>query len=357
MSPNRGAAETLTSSQQLTTVTSPTKPRLITISPRTPLIVSHPATPQNTCPALVSTFSPDTPPETPDLANRNEVDEYDNNPTSPDLKARGPESLDTTICHLFTPPLSRNPTPFVRTTSSTCFPNSSFQVPPAMTQLDPCTGSILEDLEIMLADFPITTFRLNSPVLRRIRCETWSPSRAPHSRYFPYKPGSGYPTSPENPQNPSADPTTYSLRTIFPIAHPHDLDSLQATYLALHYVINLLSKEFSAASASEAAASPSTTYAKHSRSSSIVSNIPSKAIAMLGLGSPIPSPAMSWFRASSHELDSDTKTRLENVQLLLEATVKKTLVKIEGRPLDKHDGAMIRAVGEVIKMGERKGSV
>ncbi|KAL8664493.1 MAG: hypothetical protein Q9202_003043 [Teloschistes flavicans] len=154
----------------------------------------------------------------------------------------------------------------------------------------------------------------------------------------------------------------FALRTIFPNARPHHLDSLQATYLALHYVIDIPPMDSSTASTSETAASQFSTVAKHSRSSSIVPDIPSKARAMLGLNSPLPSPtplpspAMSWFRASSYELDSGTKTRLENVQLLLEASVKKTLVEIEGRPLEKEDGAMIRAVSEVIKMGERRSS-
>lgn len=82
---------------------------------------------------------------------------------------------------------------------------------------------------------------------------------------------------------------------------------------------------------------------------------------MLGLDSPVrsptplpPSPAMSWFRAQSPELDSEVKTRLENVELLLETSVRRVLDEVEERPLGESDEALVRAVGEVIKMGERK---
>ncbi|KAL8687087.1 MAG: hypothetical protein Q9218_006645 [Villophora microphyllina] len=344
--------------------------------------ISPPETGRIQCerPVTPITFSPDTPPETPDVANRSQVDD---NPTSANVKARGIGSLDTKICSPITPPNSRIPTPFDRITSSTCFLKPSCRAAPAMTQLDPSTATIVEDLEVMLADFPITTLRLNTAVVRRIRSVIPSrstsrtstqhrSSTAPHSRYSPYRPLSSHPTSPWSPphanpttdmnpsRNPSADPTTFALRTIFPTARPHHLDSLQATYLALHYIINIPATEFSAASSSETAASPFTTAVMHSRSSSVVSNVPPKARAMLGLDSPLrsptTSPTRSWFRASSPELDMDVKTRLENVRLLLEASVKKLLGEIEGRPLGKADDALMRAVGEVVRMGERRSS-
>ncbi|KAL8733598.1 MAG: hypothetical protein Q9166_002007 [cf. Caloplaca sp. 2 TL-2023] len=253
-----------------------------------------------------------------------------------------------------------------------------------MTQLDPLTAWILQELEALLADFPLTVLRLNSPVINRIRAATSGvsvpdpsarhhSSAAPHSRYSPYRPLSSHPMSPQLPlrkdqtsrptnlsRGPQPDPTVFALRAIFPQARPHHLDSLQATYLALHYIVNLPSSDFAAASTSDVAASPFTSSTKHSRSSSLVSNVPPKARAMLGLDSPVrsptplPSPVVSWFRAKSPELDSDVKSRIENVELLLETSVRKILIEVEGRPLEKQDDALLRAVGEVINMGERR---
>ncbi|KAL8720212.1 MAG: hypothetical protein Q9225_002905 [Loekoesia sp. 1 TL-2023] len=361
---------------------SPSKPRLITISPRTPsskINSSQPATPLECRSALVSAFSPDTPPETPHVANRNEVDD---NPTCPTMKEHRLGSLDTKICYPITPPDSRYPTPFGKTTSSACQGKHPCWVQPIMTQLDPSTAWIIQELEVLLVDFPMTALRLNSPVIERIRNETSSPpvpkqparyrsSTAPHSRYSPWKPstnqlvglqssiqGDHAPRSNRASRNTRADPTASTLQTIFPNARPHHLDSLHATYLALHYVKSTCS-DFAAAPVSEVAASPRAASAKHSRSSSVVSEIPSKARAMLGLESPVPtspslpSPAKSWFRASTPELDPELKTRLENVQLLLETSIRKILVEIEGRSLVKQDDALVRAVGEVIRLGEQ----
>lgn len=369
----------------MTTVTSPSRPRLVTISPRTPLskkVLSQPVTPLISPRALVSAFSPDTPPETPDVANPSEEAAE---PTRQNVKAQPLASLDPKSYYPFTPPNSRIPTPFekITTSSSACLPDHSCWGPPTMTQLGPSTAWILHELEMLLADFPTPTLRLNSPVIRRIRAVTSGvvvpdisarhrSSTAPHSRYSPYRPLSSHPMSPqfspyrdESPWSiypsraPEADPTAVALRAVFPQARPYQLDSLQATYLALHFIINLPSSDFAVASASDTAAAPYATAAEPSRSSSVVSNVPPKARAMLGLDSPVrsptpvASPATSWFRANSPELDSEVKERLENVELLLETCVRKILVEIEGRPLGKLDEALVRAVAEVIKMGER----
>lgn len=374
---------TLTLSQQLTTVTSPSKPRLITISPRTPTPKTNsfqPATRFECRPALVSAFSPDTPPETPDVANRIDARE---NPTRPTVKRHGHRSLDSKIYHHINPPNSRVRTPLGRFTPSSCFPNRP-RCGPTMTQSDAATAWILQELEVLLADFPITALRLNSPVIERIRSVTSGPpahdrnlarhrsSTAPHSRYSPNKPVVGFSattpslrqdlasqvTQPSRNTNP--DPTASALRTVFPSAHPHHLESLHATYIAFHYVINLPSSKFAAVSASESAASPYASSSKHSRSSSVVSNVPAKARAMLGLESAaqtlplLPSPAKSWFRASTPELDPELIMRLENVELLLESSVRRILVDVEGRSLGKQDGALVRAVGEIVKIGERR---
>lgn len=379
----------LTFSQQMTTVTSPSKPRLVTISPRAQSsrkLSSQPITPLSTPQALVSAFSPDTPPETPDVADPSDEDAR---PTCQHVTEQRLASLDTKISYPFTPPNSRIPTPFddfdkITRSASACLQDRSCWVPPTMTHLDPSTAWILQELEVLLADFPMTALRIRSPVIKRLRAATSGvsiagtsarhpSSTAAHSRYSPYRPLSGHPMSPQSLPHrdqspratypspvPQADPTSIALRTVFHQARPHHLDSLQATYLALQFIVNLPSSDFAVASASDAAASPFTTSIKHSRSSSIVSNIPPKARAMLGLDSPVrsptplASPAVSWYRASSPELDSDVKARLENVELLLETSVRKILVEIEGRSLGKADDALVRAVGEVIKMGERR---
>ncbi|KAL8675235.1 MAG: hypothetical protein Q9168_000355 [Polycauliona sp. 1 TL-2023] len=297
--------------------------------------------------------------------------------------------LDTKISYPFTPPISRIPTPlgiFDKITgpaSPACLQDRSCRSPPVMVRLDPSTAWILQELEMLLADFPIAALRLHSPVIKRLRATTLGVSvadtprhrspRAPHSRYSPYRPLSSHPLSPQSslhqdqspsaiwsPSAPQAGPTAFALRTIFPQAGAHQLDALQATYLAYQFIVNLPSSDFAAASDSDAAAFPFTLSIKHSSSSSLVSNIPPKARAMLGLDSPVQSPipfapsAVSWYRATSPELDSDVKTRLENVELLLETSVRKILIEIEGRPLGKAGDSLVRAVGEVIKMGERK---
>lgn len=376
----------LTLFQQLTTGTSPSKPRLITISPSSKTKPLQPTTPLECRPALVSAFSPDTPPsppETPDVANRIDVDE---DPTCPTVERHGRGSSNSKIYYPITPPDSRVPTPFDKLTSSSCFRKRPRWGQPTMTQLDPATAWILQELEVLLADFPMTALRLNSPVVQRIRSATSAPPvpaknpdrhrsfTAPHSRYSPYRPVMNFSASAPSPRQDHAssqpsrssrsthpDPTAFALRTVFPSARPHHLDSLHASFLALHYVVDFPSSEFSAASASEPAASPYTmTSTRHSRSSSMVSNVPPKARAMLGLESPVetspslPSPTKSWFRASTPELDPELRMRLENVGLLLEASVRKILVEIEGRSFGKQDDALVRAVGEVIKMGEGK---
>ncbi|KAL8853452.1 MAG: hypothetical protein Q9221_001769 [Calogaya cf. arnoldii] len=346
-------------------------------------ILTQPTTPLNTQRALISAFSPDTPPETPDVADPSDEDAR---LTSHNVTEQPLVSLDAKITHPLTPPSSRIPTPFdnidkITSSASACLQDHSCWVPPAMTQLDPLTGWILQELEVLLADFPLTALRLHSPVIKRLRAATSdvsipdaSPrhyaSAAPHSRYSSYQPLSNHPMNPfhrdrlpwvaDPPPAIRADLTTFALRTIFPQARAHYLDSLQATYLALHFIVNIPSSDFAVASVSDIAASPFSTSMKHSRSSSLVSNIPAKARAMLGLDSPVrsssplASPAVSWYRVSSPELDSNVKSRLENVELLLKTSVRKIMVDIEGRPLARADDALVRAIGEVIKMGERR---
>lgn len=364
---------------QVTTMLSPSKARLITITPRTPSSKTSSPTDR---PALVSAFSPDTPSETPHVTNRN--NEVNDIPTSPPGNEHVAAGLDTELDCPITPPSSIISTPCDEINSSACLRKHSRWVPSTMTQLDPLIAWILQELEVLLADFPRTTLRVNSPVIDGIRSSTLTPaiserparnrsSTAPHSRYSLFRPVTYKIVGVQSPIE--RDPTPQShralrntvpsqaalaLRAVFPNARPHHLDSLHATFIALHFIIHFPSLKHISAPASDAAVSPDTASPKHSRSSSVASNIPAKARAMLGMDSPIPlsplspSPAKSWFRVSTPELDPEVKMRLENVEILLESSIRKILVEIEGRPLGKQDDALVRAVGEVIKLSEHR---
>ncbi|KAL8655513.1 MAG: hypothetical protein Q9210_000819 [Variospora velana] len=314
-----------------------------------------------------------------------EISNPDKDPTYPTVGKHEHGSLDSKICFPITPPISRVPTPLDKFTPP-CLRKRPGWGQSTMTQFDPSITWVLQELEVLLTDFPMTSLRVQSPVIQKIRSSIPIPPVAercpvrhrsvtpPHSRYSPYRPvvdpnasilnaHSGRPPQQTRAScSTQANPTILALRAVFPSARGRYLDSLYATYLALHYVVSLPASDFAAASALNATASPSITSAKHSRSSSMVSNVPSKARAMLGLESPVqispmlPSPAKSWFRASTSELDRGLKIRLENVELLLETSVRKILVEIEGRSLGTLDGALVRAVGEIVRMGEQRSS-
>ncbi|KAL8952202.1 MAG: hypothetical protein Q9222_001857 [Ikaeria aurantiellina] len=366
-------------------MTSPMKPRLINISPRTPSSKRRSSqtagnSPEENHRALVSAFSPDTPPETPDVANWSEAND---DPTSLYDNKGGLDRFHAKIRYPITPPSSRIPTPFEDIFSPAGRRKRSPWPSPTMTHLDSLSTWILQELELAMTDFPATSLRLRSPVIQRIRSAnpgslasgTSTRDRSatgPHSRYSPYNPLPGHLAKPQcssdedraphlhgNYHIPELDVTAIALRSVFPDARRPQLDSLQATYLALQYVLILPSSGLAAASATDTATLPSTSRAKHSRSSSIVSTVPAKARAMLGLEAPARSPVLfsppvsSWFRASSPELDPETKSRLENVKLLLETSVRKILVEVQGKPLVKEDEALVRAVGQIVKLGEK----
>ncbi len=340
----------------------------------------QPATRFECWPALVSAFSPDTPPETPDIVNQINVCEDPKRPTVEKHVHRG---LDSKSYYPITPSTSCGPTPFDRLTTSSCSGNLRWDHP-TMTQFDPATAWILQELEVRLRDFPMAALRLNSSVIERIRSKTLGPpyhdsntarrqsSTAPHSRYSPYKPVVDTSVTASSLRQHDAsqvtqsshgidpDPTAFALQNVFPSARPHHLESLHATYLAFHYVVSLPSSELAAVSASESVTTSYATSAEHSRSSSIISNVPPKVRAMLGLESPaqastlLPSPAKSWFRASTPEFDPELRKRLESVEVLLEDSVRRFLVDVQGRSLRKQDDALVRAVGEIVKLGERR---
>ena len=363
--------------QQLTTVTSPLKPRLITISPRTPSsnASSQPISPQDCGRALVSAFSPISPTEseTPEVANQIEVD--DDHPIFSKHGKQGLGTLVETISYPITPPTSRVPTP-IGTTTPLCLRTGSRCVQPSMTHLDHSTEWILQELETLMARFPATSLRLNSPVVKRIRStssasmvpDTASRHRsitAPHSRFSPYRPLTSHPTTPQvSSQSAPSSPTNLkpnALRIVFPTAPIHSLESLQATFLAFHYISDFPFPDQVPSSVRESARSSYIPSAKPSRSSSLLFNIPSKAREMLGLVDsptqalmPVASQGRSWFHSHSSEPDSELMTRLENLKLLLESSVRRILVDIEGRALEKRDDVLVRAVGEVVRLGERK---
>lgn len=286
----------------MTTVTSPPKPRLITIPPRKPSSAktsSQSLTPLSDPQPLVSAFSPDTPSETFDVVDPGD----DGAEPGQSVTEQRLASLDIKSFYPYTPPSSRTPTP----TPSACLQDHSYGGPPTTTRLDSSITWILQEFEVLLAHSPTATLRLDSPVIRRIRGTTSDVSAgnsaghryfiAPGSRYSLYRPVSSHPISNESylhtdqspraiyaPSAPQADPTALALGNILPQARPHQIDSLQATYLALQFIVDL---PLSMASSSDVPPSPFTTAIKHSRSLSIVFEIPAKVRAMLGLDPPV----------------------------------------------------------------------
>ena len=168
---------------------------------------------------------------------------------------------------------------------------------------------ILRELEALVASIPHVNLQLDSPVILLIRLPAEqrrvprkTPPTLPLSRYFP-SPLSSHPTHPSFefplqaaslPKLPN-NPTMRSLHIIFPDASLQILSSLQATYLALHYISTIRLPSPSPRS------SPSHCIETHSPLFPNMSYIPAKARAMLGLQTPTTRPGLplSWTRPES----------------------------------------------------------
>ncbi len=213
---------------------------------------------------------------------------------------------------------------------------------------------ILTELEEHIAGLPAAGLQLDSPCIVHIRLSFrenkppqppvfTSPSWAnpPYSRNSPLNPLGSHPpndpyespprnnalsnSSPQRPANP--------LRAIFPNAAKRRLDSLQAASLALYYVSNIRLPLLS----NEHAPEP------HS--------IPPKACELLGPNPDTYEPNSPTAPASPGTL-IENQERIENLGVGLRILVRGLVGEIEGRRLGKNDEALVRAMGELVRMGE-----
>ena len=258
---------------------------------------------------------------------------------------------------------------------------------------------VITELEAAIYSHPSARLYLDSPIIEHIRSSCKQDTKrcvtseqdgtprfaAPHSRYSLFKPLSSHPVTPprNNPcyrgveyENkdclqkdeatidvPKDTATVAALRVVFPRAPAALLDSLQATYLALNYITSLPSSSQSPLYSSTYQPSPAP-------SGLMLSSIPRKALATLGIQAPVPSPvgSTSWLRSETPDMeargmkDDDSslemhKERVENLQVSLRICVRGLLGEIEGRRLGKRDESLVRAVGEVVRCGERVSSM
>ena len=370
----------LIDAQHYTTISSP-KARIITIPPRSTQSPAKAATPDNHL-KVESAFSPYTPPETPHPArNRdqdlNSVNDQHSLPiTPPSSRIATPRSKDT---------VQRIPEGSYQKLSlaNVSSLGPSFSIPTLQQALsagfpsqpfDESPNWVLTDLETFIARFPASNLRLNTPCIQYIRelppsnqqdvTRQASWLKAPHSRFSvfkplgsrpPYTPGSSPPCPETTATSSSSSYSRYSsdyptaltgLRAIFPHAPISRLDSLQATYIALHYVTNL--------------------HLPHlTRTTSLPAStqiVPPKAAAMLGLEAHTPLslpslalPAPLPQRPRLMSMEQWTPERVGNLTVDLRILVRGLVTEIVGRRLGKRDEVLVKAVGQVVRFAERMG--
>ncbi len=248
------------------------------------------------------------------------------------------------------------------------------------------TAWILDELEFLATNFPSTRLQLDSPVIQHIRREmitiadspladpplAWS--SAPRSRYsthcreVKFRPLSNHLEKhggAERFRNAQRDPcalglgtnwstaprTLYALQTVFPTATSHTLDCVQATSFALAYLSSMQICHNRASSAPNDPGSPTglpDTYR----------SVPSKAQEMLGLKMhPAPSySGTSWLRSQTSERPGDSSwRRLESLRATLNGVFRDLLAEMCRRRLGREDDAFVRAVQEMIRLGEGEG--
>lgn len=237
---------------------------------------------------------------------------------------------------------------------------------------------MLDDLEFMAGGFPKTGLQLTSPVIRHLRMQRSgcsgeesgprsriSPSNAPHSRYSIFKPLSSHPVTPQgsptsgrtlfqdqnsslfdpiHPKPSSINPTLYALQTIFPNAAFPVLECLQANYLALNYLSLICPTS-----------KPNAPFLSTDlKSPCNLSNVPPKARAMLGILSD-PSPTASRLHSQILEQGGDrTSRRIRRLTVKLRDVIRHLLKDVSGRRMKVWDDAFLRAVGEMVRMGEER---
>ena len=259
-----------------------------------------------------------------------------------------------------------------------------------MKQSQPATW-ILEELEFLVSNFPLTRLRLDSPVIQHIRREiTYStrsqcadPSVAlqsiPHSRYstrrrdlsfrrfssrslmhssvegFSNAELCGLCQSPSGPPRSilsSMSTTLYALRTVFPHAASHTLDCVQATYFALIYVSSVCISHMVPSAASHVPNTQPTLFDTYCTVSNKARETPGLKV------QPEPScSGTSWLRPQSPEcLDDDRSVgRLESLTSSLTELFRDLLAEIGGRRLGTGDDTLARAVRELIRLSEGEG--
>lgn len=402
----------LTISQHITTLTpSPTKPRVISIARKdSPISPSgkyiFPAT--GTRQQLSSSNKPATPPATPSGSIDPGMSLH--KPYCFDEKTESLMRKTSPVGYPYTPPNSRISTPrersairHVTTVPSTV---SKPQDPTSSAcYSSPCNDRVdqtMSELEAAVYNHPSARLYLDSPVVEYIRllstvkrssvhtpdgCKTPF-SAAPHSRYSVFRPLTSHPITPQvtpsyravqhdrtaetakssNSQSVPHRPaessvensnlTLSALRLIFPQAPAALLESLQASYLALNYMVSLPTTP--ASSTSEQLSTPCPSPSLRSFSS-----IPPKARATLGIQTSLPVTARtSWLNLTSPQSHDERRAfsvkgeraklqeRRENLQSSLRILVRGLLGEIEGRRLTKRDESLVRAIGEVVKCGE-----
>ena len=348
-------------------MTSPSKPQIVTILRR-----SCPIFPMQDESGPVLDPAPPTPPETPTTVRR--VRKMSDKPLRPERA----QQIAISTRNKFECPISppNSPASLLQEARS-LIPDDPHELSSHSSQVaqyEPIDW-VLDDLEFMVAGFPEINLQLDSPVIQHLRLQRpacsgadvepksrFSPFKTPHSRYSIFKSLSSHPVTPRGPQisgniiyhgqSPTslnmlypttsvANPTLGALRNIFPKAPSPVLECLQATYLALHY-ISLMH--------SDLASKP------HLRSTELdtpygLSNIPPKARAMLGI---LPNPSPKAPRLQPRTPDQRDHRRIRYLLVKLRDVIRQMLGHVGGRKLGIWDDAFLRAVGEMVRMGEER---
>lgn len=250
---------------------------------------------------------------------------------------------------------------------------------------------ILDDLEFVVGNFPLTRPQLDSPVIQHIRREFMNATRSssavpqstvhslPHSRYstrhldsafgsfsahsLSHSTGGGVPHTeifglcppsfgspnsiPSFMSTPPMSTTLYALQNVFPHAPHHTLDCVQATFFALAYVSSICISHNVSLSA--------TPVLSHSYCAATPT-------AQEKLGQRVyldpPRSGTSWLRPQTPEcLEAEISAqRLESLTVSLKKLFGELLTEIDdGRQLGAGDNALARAVQEMIRLCESEG--
>ncbi len=329
----------------------PGRPRLVRISSRcsTTDKGTKPSTPEQHA-KLVSAFSPDTPPETPDNIDDNERVRNVAATSSLIQTTLGLPIMDAP--RPITPP--RSPSVSSGGTQSQRLNHSELIAKPDTVVHKPRRSPssrikqliwILTQLEDSVANFPLTMLQPNSPVILELRRQrnprfasastaqaSPSASHPLSSHFLPRRSrSSSLRFSPSRSREDESqqiadvnDSHLQPLRNIFPSTTDAFRCSLFATVLALNHISELLSSSF-----------PPT-----SRQYSL--KIPDKAKARLGIRLPL--------LASGSLERSQLRSRIVKLLEGLQMCARRLIETICGHGLGKMDEALLDAVGEVVKM-------